>query len=476
MKLLFSKLLLAAAVDISTLVVAKPTSKASKKDAECVRSDVLPLEDEPILLSTAQNALIYDYWEDNYFNSVLPPLGPRQTVAYAKGKSTGSDELKGLVAKMLSDTFGTPLIPTNLFGVAGVTATLDSLFRILQNTSGENNDAITATPYWPGFRWTSQQLKVNGSLIPFEPADKTTHQITVDDVKTTLDANPSARFLVICNPHNPLGVIYKKENLEAIYSYILNQRPDVHIISDEMYAHSILPEHKSDFVSALALDAYRSASSEQKEHVHFVWGFTKDFGLNGFKVGWIYSTNREVRDTFWPKPETGMESLSYVATPISALTSYFVTGLMKAEAPGKVGVPLYKTGMDLYAENLAISYKMTKQKLDKMGIDYFDRNYGAQFFWLDLTEETKLAGSEQNLTALLADGKVSLSPGATYNAEVAGYFRLCYTCYKPEIVMEGLDRLDKVLTNLHSPGGRRILLESLNVTSTLDSFYADFIP
>jgi hypothetical protein len=113
MKLLFSKLLLAAAVDISTLVVAKPTSKASKKDAECVRSDVLPLEDEPILLSTAQNALIYDYWEDNYFNSVLPPLGPRQTVAYAKGKSTGSDELKGLVAKMLSDTFGTPLIPTN---------------------------------------------------------------------------------------------------------------------------------------------------------------------------------------------------------------------------------------------------------------------------------------------------------------------------------------------------------------------------
>jgi aspartate/methionine/tyrosine aminotransferase len=402
---------------VMTVLYAKQTSTptsaiASMDTSDCLRTDVPPLVEEPaILLSTAQNALVYDYWKDNYFNSMLPPLGPQQAVAYPT-ESDGTDELKGLVAKMLRDTFGATLNPTNLFGVAGVTAALDSLFRILQNTSGDNNDAITATPYWPGFRWTSQQLKVNGALIPFAPADQVTHQITAEDIITTLDENPAARFLVICNPNNPLGVLYKKEHLEAIYSYILNERPAVHIISDEMYAHSVLPDHKSDFVSALALDAYKSASPEQKQHVHLVWGFAKDFGLNGFKVGWIYSTNSQVQATMNPVEGSGIEPLSFVATPISSLTSFYLTGLMQAKAPGNTDLPLYKTGMEHYAKKLEVSHEMTKKKLDELNVDYFDQNYAAQFFWLNLTQEAKLVGSEENLTALLLDAGVAFHAAA----------------------------------------------------------------
>lgn len=266
-------------IEVSQIDVAENNQEVSPDASENInlRSDIEPLitiESEHIKLSTAQNALVYEFFTQHHFSKVLPPIGPRQAVAYPRD-SYGTSELRQLVAPMLSEMLSVNLDPKMLYGLAGVTATLDNLFRILQNPNdGSRNDAITASPFWPGFRWTSEQLKVNGHIIPFIPNDTTSMQITLDDVQSSVEANPSARFLVICNPHNPTGVIYNKKNLEAIYTYIL-QETDLHIISDEMYANSIIHGHKDDYTSAVALDAYQRAKPEQKERVHLVWGFTK---------------------------------------------------------------------------------------------------------------------------------------------------------------------------------------------------------
>lgn len=455
MKTLFGAAALFLALTGDVYAKTKPNAKSSKSGT-CLLSDVAPLEDKPaILLSTAQNALVYEYFKEHYFNAVLPPLGPQQAVAYPH-ESDGAEELKVLVAEMLTSSFGAFFDPENLYGTVGVLAALETFFRVLQSNVGRGNDVITATPFWPGFRYASELLK-DATLIPFAPADQTSFQITVDDIIAALDNNPSVRFLIICNPHNPLGVIYKKEHLEAIYTYILQERPDIHIVSDEIYAHSILPGHKSKFVSAMALDAYQSATAEQKERVHLMWGYSKDFGLNGFKVGWIYSTNIQLQSAMNP----------VVVAPISSLTNYYLIGLMQAKAPG-IDAALYETGMDHYAEKLAISHELVKSKLIQMGINFFDQNYGAQFFWLDLSQAATSVGSEETLTALFRDAGVVLGSGSWFNSDTPGYMRLCYTCYEPDIVLEGLDIIGDILFTLESEDEHQELLDSLNVTSAQD--------
>ena len=84
---------------------------------------------------------------------------------------------------------------------------------------------LTAAPFWPGFNWTiyvvPQVLKA--PFIPFLPADNVTYQITEADTRRVVAQNPSARFFVICNPQNPLGIMHSKANLEGILQFLLQE-------------------------------------------------------------------------------------------------------------------------------------------------------------------------------------------------------------------------------------------------------------
>jgi len=469
----------------------KASKKSAKKGTSTGTGNVYapsdspePLPTDPILLSTAQNALNYNYFTAEYFSTVLPPVGPLQTVAYPPS-SYGTQNLRSLVAGMLSERFEVKVNPERLYGTAGVTAALDSLMFILQNRNGVNNGVLTPTPFWPGFKWTAEQLKNNGILIPFEVSNQETMQLTVEDVKNAIEANPNARFLIICNPSNPLGVIYDKEELENIYSYVLDTYPEMHIISDEMYAHSMSPEYYDDFVSALALPSYTNGTREQRQRVHVVWGFAKDFGLNGFKVGFIHSINPEVFGAFRPRDlfHANNESLSFVMTPISSLTTYYLEGLLSATANND-GEKVWKRGMQRYARELENSYLAVKERLDEAGISYFEHTHGGQFFWIDLVGPSETVGGELEMTELLSANGVALSPGTIYDAPEEGFYRLCFTCYELDEVLQGVDivistvasieRCERISSCRDQTGGYNYTKEFL--VEKLAESYSDFVP
>lgn len=109
--------------------------------------------------------------------------------------------------------------------------------------------------------------------------------------------------------------------------------------------------------------------------MHVVWGFAKDFGFNGFKVGFVYSINPQVMDAFVPVKN---ESLSFVMTPISALTSYYLEGFLSATTPSNE--KLWKTGMIRYGQEITRSHMAVKDRLDAAGISYFEHSYGKLLF------------------------------------------------------------------------------------------------
>lgn len=61
-------------------------------------------------------------------------------------------------------------------------------------------------------------------------------------------------------------------------------------MSDEIYCHSQLDGSTTPFTSAVTLEAYR----EFADRIHVVWGFAKDFGLSGFRTGFVLSKNPAV--------------------------------------------------------------------------------------------------------------------------------------------------------------------------------------
>ncbi|WP_323179583.1 aminotransferase class I/II-fold pyridoxal phosphate-dependent enzyme [Streptomyces sp. NBC_00654] len=242
---------------------------------------------------------------------------------------------------------------------------------------------------------------------------------------------------MLTNPHNPLGVNYDKKLLEDICRWALDKQ--MHIVSDEIYAHS-QSTGADGFRSVLSLDAYAT----DPDRFHLVYGLTKDFGLSGFRIGFLISKSNAVRKVM--QGDETWKSLAWFG-PLDSLKSAYVRQLF-----GTTGQPsdFPSTLMKDYRKSLKDAYDRAaaafrSNKIHYVGQDEPSRN-AAQFFLLDLSAYLdskkfpkgleplyhEIDPREALLEAYLrTDAKVLLLPGGEMHCPHPGFFRLCYTADTP---------------------------------------------
>ncbi|MEU8699083.1 pyridoxal phosphate-dependent aminotransferase [Streptomyces sp. NPDC048680] len=431
--------------------------------------------DTAVDLSVAENVLVYDdSMQKRVFanTSLLPEKNIHYFPAY------GTDDLRQQVAALLTEAFGPTVETKNVFGTAGVGSALECLAFALKNSAPgapsplvDGDGVLIPAPYWQGFDWSFEQrpkltcVPVN---LPTEGPDA--FRLTVDLIRDQYEAHKeqtgrAPRLLVLTNPHNPLGVNYSKALLEDIYAWALSD-PDLHIISDEIYCHSQLKSSSTPFTSAVALDAY----AEHPTRIHVVWGFAKDFGLSGFRTGFVVSQNTVVQDAMLGSKDTGSEVRHPMSwfTPFDSLKHHVIGAVLSAPADGP-GSELYTTfAMRTYRGLLSTSFAEVRGCLQRNGIKYVhhDGDNAAQFFWLDLRDYLDLpvppapdGTTPFPLTPLGLDSReeglfnyfrrqpteVSLLPGGVMHSPAPGFFRLCYTARQPGEVCAAIDKVGKAL-------------------------------
>lgn len=89
------------------------------------------------------------------------------------------------------------------------------------------------------------------------------------------------KMLGLCNPHNPYGLVYTKEELDHIMR--ICEKHDILIMNDEIWSDIIYPD--AAFTSIYAL------GNERCNRVLSVFGFSKSFGLAGLRIGCVYTTD-----------------------------------------------------------------------------------------------------------------------------------------------------------------------------------------
>lgn len=421
-------------------------------------------------LSVAENALTYQY----LYTHVFERLSPLSEVDTRYHTPFGTPELREKMADQLSQSFGVTVHCDDIFGTAGVSSALESIALGLQQPLSLQNQGsvpvpagstvLLPAPFWQGFHWAFEQtpkLRCVPVNLTTKGAEK--FELTLEDLKRTYECTKEtkypAKLLVLTNPHNPLGVNYDKPLLESIYEWALRET-DMHIISDEMYCHSQLIDAKPEFVSALKLDATRLAS----DRVHVVWGFAKDFGLSGFRAGFVISKSEYVKNVMNGNGEgKGLKSLSWF-TPFDSLKHFYILHLIAEKGE------IWNGAMGQYKRDLTDSFKAVAEVLNdsKYRIPFVhskDAN-SAQFFWLDLREflpKTTTRGSEsvlfnsrspdnleqdpeQQLAHDIYDkASVKLLTGHSLTCKWPGYFRLCFTAFKKEIVVKAVEDMCKFL-------------------------------
>jgi aspartate aminotransferase len=97
---------------------------------------------------------------------------------------------------------------------------------------------------------------------------------------------PKTKAILICNPNNPTGYLYSKEELETLKQIVLKH--DLFLIADEVY-REFCYDCKQHY-SVMNLEGL-------EEHVVMVDSVSKRYSACGFRIGALISRNREVMQT-----------------------------------------------------------------------------------------------------------------------------------------------------------------------------------
>jgi aspartate/methionine/tyrosine aminotransferase len=397
----------------------------------------------PINLSTAENVLLFDQLKQLF--EQRRDFTETDTEYVSK---TRRDKLHELIANFLSDSYGMSggnrLVRDNVVGLSGVSAALESLAFSL---CSPGDTVLTPSPCWQGFDWCFR-YRPKVKLVKFPPKSDRPFELTpeaVIDAYNREGAKP--KVLLLTNPDNPLGVNHKKETLERIYEWVMRET-EMHIISDEIYFNSQVAQPRVKFTSAFGLGAYRGS----EDRIHVLWGFSKDFGLSGFRAGFVITRAGNVIKSL-------MERRMYFFSPFTSLTNMMMIDKLLEHDQGRY---IRRLTAD-YKGALTRQFSVTRGELERRKIKFYDQSEAAQFLWLDLSEYLDRAPDcpdpimyseitderERKLDCYIRkEAGVLLLPGQVLSSPVPGWFRLCLTCKKLDVITEAVNRIADALGKL----------------------------
>ncbi|MCP2262505.1 1-aminocyclopropane-1-carboxylate synthase [Streptoalloteichus tenebrarius] len=421
----------------------------------------------PTNLSVAENVLLYPHHLRPCVFEGLPPISAR-SMKYVP--PIGDDAIRDRMADFLRRSFHADIEARNVFATAGASSALECVAFALREAGvfRAGDTVLLPAPCWQGFRWSFEQ-RPDLRCVPVDllEAGQERFELTLADLRREYenDQHRKPRLLVLTNPHNPLGVNYERELLEEIYRWALNET-DMHVISDEIYRHSQLHGARPEFVSAFALRAYEEGTPEQRQRVHLVWGFAKDFGLSGFRAAFLVSTSPVVHRAMLgvDTPRDSRKSLSWFS-PFDSLKHHVLGRLLTAKTDGQ---DFAVKAMTDYRSLLTSAFGEVEHALIRQDIPFVHPVNGnsAVFFWLDLRRHLPPASEldEADIAADpvfgLSDGdrreqwlareiarhaRVVLLPGRTLHCRWPGYFRLCFTAEETPTVRDAVERLGEFL-------------------------------
>lgn len=345
--------------------------------------------------------------------------------------SHGSPNLKAALSQFLPEyifQINCKVEPSQLIVMAGCTAILYALSFILFEP---DESVLTPTPYYPGFDYAFNNLG-HVAIIGINSIDGTVVSSVGLDIASLEEAYQRSllqrkfpKALLLANPSNPMGTIYSKDHLLTAVGWCRSKQ--IHLICDEVYALSVFDESKGEFVSVVS-----ALGNDLRDDVHVIWGLSKDFGASGFRLGALYTHNKQLIQAMGRLAD---------AQQSSHLTQDCAASVLNDKKFLTTYIPENK-------RRLAISYNIVKTNLESAGIHLIPAG-AAIFVFADFRSclSAPTWDAEVELRArMLQEALVVFSPGSACHAPVCALFLASVTT--PSVAF---------LTSCHNPCNSDVL-------------------
>lgn len=187
------------------------------------------------------------------------------------------------LAKYMERKFNWITNPIDYMFLPGMVAGINVACRALTN---EGEAILTATPIYPPFM--SAAKLANRKLVKL-PLEVVNGRYTWNFVKLEellADTTLNIKLILLCNPHNPVGMVWNKDELETLA--LLAKKYNVYICSDEIHYGLVLDKNKKHIPIA-------NLNEDSKMRTLTLMAQSKTFNLAGLDCAYMVSSNPEIR-------------------------------------------------------------------------------------------------------------------------------------------------------------------------------------
>ena len=324
----------------------------------------------------------------------------------------GAQDFREALAAKQSHYMGRAIDPNS--EIVTTCGSTEAMMAAMMTVTNPGDKVVIFSPFYENYGADTILSGAEPIYVPLVPPD---FHFDANVLEDAFRQHPKA--LVLCNPSNPCGKVFTREELETIAA--LAARYDVYVITDEVYEHIVYAPHQHTYFATLPGMWERTLSCSS---------LSKTYSITGWRLGYIIAP---------------LEIIERAKKVHDFLTVGAAAPLQEAVIPG------LQFGQDYYDDLLA---KYTHKKelflkgLDDLKIVHNDPE-GAYYVLMDIAEFGYDSDLEfcEDLARLVGVGAV---PGSSFFREPVNHLIRFHFAKKDETLLEALNRLKQLKAKIPS--------------------------
>lgn len=319
------------------------------------------------------------------------------------------------LCRWFSTRHGWSIDPRSVIVTSGVVPALSAVIKALAR---RGDRVLVQTPVYNCF---FSSIRNNGCTAVELPLIYTPEGYRMDfEALERAAAEPHTSLLLLCNPHNPAGRVWRRDELLRLGEICL--RHGVTVVADEIHCELTFEGHDYIPFASLGGDIARRAV--------VCCSPSKAFNTAGLQIANIVAADDEVRRRI-DRAINDNEVCDVNPFGVAALTTAYNDGGPWLDALRKYLWQNYVTLRDFFA-----------RRLPQLHVTPLEGTY---LVWVEC-RSTGL-DSDTLVKKLLEEGRVALNSGTMYGAAGEGFVRINIACPRT-VMLEGLERVARVIESL----------------------------
>ena len=318
----------------------------------------------------------------------------------------GAQNFREALAEKQTRCMGRPIDPNGEIVVT--CGSTEAMMAAMMTVANPGDKVIVFSPFYENY---GADTILSGAEPIYVPLNPPAFDFDPEALEDAFRQHPKA--LILCNPSNPCGKVFTRQELEIIAS--LAQKYDAYVITDEVYEHIVYAPNQHTYFAALPGMWDRTISCSS---------LSKTYSITGWRLGYTIA------------PPEITERIKKVH---DFLTVGAAAPLQEAVIPGlRFGQEYYDELLEKYTHKR----NLFLQGLDDLGLAHTTPQ-GAYYVLLDISEfgyDSDIAFCE-DLARLVGVGAV---PGSSFFREPVNHLIRLHFAKRDETLAEALNRLEQL--------------------------------